>query len=249
MRNNFSRLPLKPFSYLCCMKKHFYFFLLAGLGLFACKSSSIGLDSEREHDIKVYHRAIDFGDIGTAIYSIHSLLARDTANHSYYDSLALLYYNSSNFPQAVQAAQIALRSQPNNTKLMQVVADGAKKMGKGEVALPYLLKLSETTHNPEFNYEAAIIQFYGKKYDEAEKAAITTLNDPASDKYFVVIAMGNGKEQKVPLKAALHNLLGFIRQKQGKKDEAKDNYLKAIAIYPEFVLAKNNLDSVNTAKK
>jgi tetratricopeptide (TPR) repeat protein len=226
------------------MKKHIFSYLIAALILSSCNQQNNSV-AEKQHDIMVYHQAVSFGDIGTAIYSIHSLMARDTANLSYYDSLAVLYYNSNNFPQAIQAGQKALLKEPNSEKLMRIVSDAAKRMGKAEIALPYFLKLSELTKNPEFDYEAAVLRFYGQQYDEAEKGINKVLDMSSSDKYFVVIVASDNKQQRVPLKAALLNLLGFIRQKQDKKDEARDNYQKSLAIFPDFILAKNNLEALN----
>lgn len=202
-----------------------------------------------EHDKKVYHQAVEYGDVGTAIYAIHSLLARDTSNISYYDTLSMLYFESRNYPQAVQAAQKALTKDPNNQKLMQVMANSYKYMGRGDVALPYFLKLSELSSDPQFAYEAAVIEFYGKQYPEAESAINKLMNSPSSENYSVSVPSGQGKEQPVPLRAALYNLLGYIKQNQGKTDEAKTAYQKALDLYPEFILAENNLNELKKKGK
>lgn len=225
-------------------------FSFAAILLFSsCTDEKKQLEKANAHDIKVYHQAAEYGDVGTAIYAIHSLLARDTSNIAYYDTLSMLYFESRNYPQAVQSAQRALAKDPDNEKLLQVVANSYKYMGRGDVALPYFLKLSEITNNPQFAYEAAVIEFYGKQYTEAEAAINKLLNSPASENYSVGVPSGQGKEQPVPLRAALYNLLGYIKQNQEKPEEAKTAYQKALDLYPEFILAENNLKELQKNKK
>ena len=223
-------------------------FLLTPLLFSACNSSKEAdaqSAKEKGYIVATYHRSIEFGDMGAAIYSIQSLLSRDTANYSYYDSLAILYYNSRNYPQALKAADRAIMKYPNEEKLLRLMADAAKKMDRDDLALPYFLKLIEITKDPKIQYEAAVSEFYSKHYDDAEKAVNTTLQTPGTEKVYVKIIADGGKQQDVPLHAALYNLLGFVREKQGKKPEAADCYRKALEIFPDFILAKNNLEATN----
>ena len=180
-------------------------FIISCLLLFACKQSKESdsqKDKEKEYIIATYHRTIDFGDIGGAIFSIQSLLSRDTSNYSYYDSLAILYYNSNNFAQSFKAADKALVKYPNSPKLIRLMAEDAKRMGRDDLALPYLLKLNEGSKDPQLQYEIAVSRFYNKNYEDAEKAVMETMKVPNSDHVFVLIAAADGKQQKVPMHAA-----------------------------------------------
>ena len=231
------------------MRKHLLFAVTAIL-FFACKpapSPEKQVDEEKGRYERMYHRAIQLGDMGVAIFCTHYLLEKDSGNYSYYDTLSMLYYNANDFPQAIMSAQRALVKFPNNpntTKLLQCVAESAKRLRNDKLALPYFMKLAELTKNPSYEYEVAFTEFYGQDYDNAEKSVNKSLASPATDKYYVTLSAGEGKSEKVPLKAALYNLLGFIREKQNKKAEARECYRKALEIFPEFIKAKQNLASL-----
>src|SRR4051812_100645 len=105
---------------------YFYItFLGAVFCMFSCKNSQKNhIQKEMDHEIKLYHQAIKFGDVSTAIHAMQSLLAWDSTRTSYYDTLAVLYFHSQNYPQAVQSAQMVLDKNPNNEKLLQLAAHG-----------------------------------------------------------------------------------------------------------------------------
>ena len=71
------------------------------------------------------------------------------------------------------------------------------------------------------------------------------INDPLALKETIGIGSDDGR-QNVPLKAAALNLRGIILTEINMKDKSKEALEAALKVYPEFALAKKNLDALNT---
>lgn len=60
--------------------------------------------------------------------------------------------------------------------------------------------------------------------------------------YASEIALWQDTAQKSPDKARVFNNLGYVYQLAGHKEEARQAYLRALALQPEFTRAANNLE-------
>jgi len=58
-----------------------------------------------------------------------------------------------------------------------------------------------------------------------------------------------GGSQKVPLRAAAHNVKGIIAMDLNQPDIAKQQFETAIKLFPDFVLAQGNLVAIEQSKK
>jgi len=221
--------------------------IFAGV-LTSCDSPENQKKSAIAHELKVFNQAYEYGDIGTAIYAVHSMIIRDTAQTHLYDTLALLYYNSQNFNQAIKSANYSMKRKGESAKMLLVVANSLKFSNRNAEALPYFFKLAEATKNPTYVYEVAVLSFYNNDINKATEAANQLLNTPGAEKYYVNINFNNNQVQSVPIRAALLNLLGFIAQKNGDMALAKERYQAALDYFPDFILAKNNLGLVSKSK-
>ena len=202
-----------------------------------------------DHEIKLYHQAIKFGDVGTAIHAMQSLLVWDSSHTSYYDTLAVLYFHSQNYAQAVQAAQEVLDKDPNNEKLLQVAAHACQILERFDMAIVYYTKIASVKPSPVVNYELASCYFYLKDNKNVMANSDKVMADKSSDTMKVNITFNNGQErQDVPVKAACYNLLGTMYMTDHKKEDALTNYNKALEIFPQFGLAKQNVDYINGNK-
>ncbi|MGZ5243532.1 MAG: tetratricopeptide repeat protein [Bacteroidia bacterium] len=219
----------------------FFFLLLCAL-VSSCKDNN---NSGAEHDIQVYHQAIRFGDMGTAIHSMHSLLARDTTQFKYYDTLGVLYFQSNNYPQAIQAAQNVLERDTNNLKMVEISARAYQAIGQFDMAVPFFVRVAKLDNNPEALYQVGVCQFYMQQFDAAEQSVNKVIEDPkAKDMELVIGFNNNSRQQQVPLLAAAYNMLGSIKYQQGNSSAARENFGRAIALYPDFTLPKENLEKL-----
>ncbi len=208
----------------------------------SCKENK---NAGADQDIKVYHQAIRFGDMGTAIHSMHSLLARDSSQFKYYDTLGVLYFQSNNYPQAIQAAQNVLEKDTSNLKMVELSARAYQAIGEFELAMPFFVRVAKLGNNPEALYQLGVCQFYMQQFDAAEQSVNKVIADPKTKEAELIIGFNNNsRRQQAPLLAAAYNMLGSIKYQQGNSAAARENFGKAIAIYPEFELPKENLEKL-----
>ncbi len=219
--------------------------------VFSCKNSDKAhVQFEMEHDIKLYHQAIKFGDVGTAIATMQSLLVWDSTKTNYYDTLAVLYYHSQNYAQAIQSAQIILDKQPDNMKLLQIVSHSYQYIGRQDLAIPFFLKIAEIQPDPVVHYEVAACYFAIKDSGKIKTYIDKIMSDKRSDTTKVTISFNQGRNQQdVPVKAACYNLLGTLSANEHQKNEALKDFNLALALYPDFELARQNADFTNKLKK
>jgi tetratricopeptide (TPR) repeat protein len=229
----------------------FYIMVLGGfLSLFSCKNSENDhIRREMDHDIRMYHQAIKFGDVGTAIHAMQSLLAWDSSHKSYYDTLAILYFHSQNYPQAIQSAQVILDKDPNNIKLLQIVAHGYQYLGRQDMAIGYYTKLEAIKPEPLVYYELASSYLFLRDTGKINLYIGKIMNDKRSDTTKVHITFNQGhNEEDVPVKAASYNLLGTLLMNENNKEQAKAEYSRALEIEPHFALARQNLEFIEKEK-
>jgi tetratricopeptide (TPR) repeat protein len=231
------------------MRSSFFYIMVLGgfFCLFSCKNPNSAHDQKLiDHDIRMYHQAIKFGDVGTAIHAMQSLLAWDSTHTSYYDTLAVLYFHSQNFPQAIQSAQVILDKDPKSVKLLQITAHSYQYLNRHDMAIAYYTKLEEIKPDPLVYYELASSNFYIRDVAKVMDYTGKIMADKRSDTTKVNISFNQGREQQdVPVKAAACNLLGTMEMNRDRKTEAAENYKKALQIFPDFGLAKQNLNFIN----
>lgn len=218
--------------------------------LTSCKNSNKAhVQLETEHEVKLYHQAIKFGDVGTAIATMQSLLVWDSTKTNYYDTLAVLYYHSQNYAQAIQAAQVIFEKQPDNIKLLQIASHSYQYIGRQDLAIPFYLKIADLQPDPVVHYEIAACYFAIKDYSKMNEFIEKIYSDKKSDTTKVTISFNQGRnEQDIPVKAACYNLLGTLSANEHKNQDAIKQFNEALILSPTFELAKQNLDYVNKHK-
>jgi tetratricopeptide (TPR) repeat protein len=208
--------------------------LAAGCQEFGSKPASAG------HDIAVYHQAMHVGDINTAIYAIHSALEVEK-DSKYYDTLAILYFRNGRYPQAAMSAEEFLKSEPANEKMLNIAARSYEMLDLHDSALTYFNKLEAINKNPEYTYQSATALFKTNRIAEAKTAAEKVVNDPRADTMQMIIS-NDGEQEVAPLKSAAFNLLGTISHLQNDDKKAKAYFDASLMLYPDFTLAKNNIE-------
>jgi tetratricopeptide (TPR) repeat protein len=225
--------------------KWLFYCILCSAGLLASCRQSISdktpqESAEASHDIAVYHQAIKFGDMGTAIHAMHSLIARDTTQRNYYDTLAILYYHSQNYPQAIQAAQMILEKNQDDKNMLEVAAHSYQALNRQDLAVPFYEHLAEVTKETKYVYDIADAYFKANVWDSAANYANSIIEKDKDDTGKVLIAFEQ-EQQMVSVIAAAYNIRGSVAFDQHKKDAAIADFNKALAIFPDFKLAQSNL--------
>jgi tetratricopeptide (TPR) repeat protein len=164
------------------------------------------------------------------------------------DTLTYLYYNSGNHVQVVLLGKEILEKQPERPEILELVAVSQQNLGLLKEALESFEKLHLLTKDVYRLYNVATLQYMLKRYGECSETLNAILASDAGDQK-VSITDNNGKSQEVPLKAAAFNMRGVVALEINQTDVAKQNFQKALELFPEFALAKANLDNAVSPKK
>ncbi|MFN8395451.1 MAG: hypothetical protein U0176_12475 [Bacteroidia bacterium] len=205
------------------------------------------LDMHKHYD-RMFHQSLEFGDMAVATEAIYGLLSLHPDSTALLDTLAALYFQRAAWPQVILVSTEILAKNPTNQGALELRAVANQSMGRAKEALEDYEQLYGKTRNPYHLYEITALQFAMKRFGECEASVQRLINDPEIKDKQIDITMQDGRAQEVPLLAAALNLSGVMSLEQGKKDSAKAAFEAALKAYPEFVLAKNNLDSLNNLK-
>jgi len=229
------------------MKRSNFYIMVLGvvLCMVSCKNSS--KTELIDHEIKVYHQALNMDDDLTAIHAMQSILAWDSTQTKYYDTLALLFFHTQNYLGATHCARLVLEKDPNNADILALAGNSYQELGRFDLAIPVYAKLMEVKPNIVLNYELAKCNLYSQDTAGAHKYINVMLHDKSSDSTKINIAYNSDHDhQMVSLKAAAYNLLGSMQIGQEKRSEALLSFQKALAIFPGFELAKQNINIVKS---
>lgn len=227
------------------MRTKFYIMLIMTALISACGNQQAENEAlEQMHDVKLYKQARVFNDYTTAISAAHSILVRDPSKTEYYDSLLMLYFESARYPQAVDLASYMLQKFPDNQKYLEVMARSFQSAGKYQQAEQVFKRLREVTSDPNYDYQLATMFFNAGDMKQAETYAQILLKTPKIDTSTVKLLSGQVGEQKIPLTAAIYNLIGSVRYRERNISAARDAFEKALSIDSSFYLAKENLSKL-----
>lgn len=196
-------------------------------------------------ELKVYHLAISFSDYEVAKNSMFSLIAKYPSRIDYLDSLARIYFAMGAYPQALGAADIVLKSQPDNQQILELSAICQNAMKNEKEALSIYEKLYGKTNSVYHLYQIAVLQYSLQRNGECSKSIETILADKNAMTEKIQISYDEQNAQSVPLAAAAYNLRGVLSRNLKENEKAKSDFNEALKIFPEFQLAKNNLEMMN----
>jgi tetratricopeptide (TPR) repeat protein len=218
--------------------------ILALLSFFWGYSQNNNTDAIRfeKEILKAAHR---IGDPSVATSSIYRLIALEGENSTYKDSLAYIYFSARQYAPCFMMATEVLERDPNHIQMLELKGVSLEALGAYTKAVEIYEKLFSITKNNFHGYTLAKLEFTLKKYDTAIKTIERTekLND--TGKVNVTFAINQTHEQNVILLAAISYLKGLIAIELKNFDLAKASLTKALDIQPDFVLAKEKLDSLN----
>jgi len=193
---------------------------------------------------QIIKKAKKIGDPSVATASIYRLIALEGENSTYKDSLAYIYFSSRRYAPCFMIATEVLKREPNHVEMLEMKAISLESLGAFDKATEVYQQLFKILKNNFHGYTIAKLQYSTKKYEEALKTIqeVEKLND--TGKYKVTYAINQNHNQQVELLASIAYLKGLIAIELDKNDLAKSSFEKAIKIQPDFVLAKEKLESL-----
>ncbi len=192
--------------------------------------------------LKSAHRV---GDPAVATASIYRIIALEGKNSTYKDSLAYIYFAARQYAPCFMMATEVLERDPNHQNMLEIKGVSLESLGAYTKASETYEQLFAKSKNNYHGYTLAKLKYTLKKYDEALKviSAAEKLND--TGKYKITFAINQTHEQEVLLIAAISYLKGIIEVELKKPELAKASLNKALTVQPDFVLAKEKLESLN----
>jgi len=222
------------FSILCCSSKDVY-------------AQATANDAAALH-YKIYQQALSLNDFGTAIQSLHYLVAMDSVKYgNYEDTLAILYTQINAFSPAYILANRLLTQKGYSEIRLQIKGIAAKNMSLPIEAINAFNELFNRTNNPAYGMELLQMEYGIRRIGESIVTGNKVLNAlPLNDSSQVNMPrLQNQSIQSVSMRAAVHNILGLAYLDLQDKKSAVSHFEEALKYTPDFEQAKNNLAVAN----
>ncbi|MCS7297357.1 MAG: tetratricopeptide repeat protein [Bacteroidia bacterium] len=194
---------------------------------------------------KIYEQGVKYNDPLLQIFALHWQLAEEGERFGLRDTLAQTYFKAGFFRQAIAVSEELLREQPRNADLAEVRALSYFYLQDSKGALEAYEKLYEITQSPQHLYQVITLQFNLQRYGECQMNIDRLLSMPESERLTVRISTPEGQTQDVPLRAAALNVRGVLFRLQKEDERARKAFEEALKIFPDFLLAKGNLEEMN----
>jgi tetratricopeptide (TPR) repeat protein len=197
-----------------------------------------------QHYAMKYATAVQWSDYDVAKDALYDLIVLNPGNDSLIYDLAIFYYQNQKYPSAVMVSQELLKRNPKNTGALEIAAVGYENLGVSDKALQSYESLYLLNNNSATLYKMAFLQYRLKRYKESNTSADILLASKEAEALKITYNDASNKPKEYAMKVALLNLKGMVAQDQGDKVNAKKFYDQALAIAPDFGLAKDNLSKL-----
>jgi tetratricopeptide (TPR) repeat protein len=194
-----------------------------------------------QHFIRKYSLASQWNDYSVAKDALYDLIIENPANDSLLFTLAYIYYDTKEYAPTLLISQTLLGRNPKNVNYLEMAAVSAESLGVYDKALQSYETLYLLTNSVNTLYKIAFLQFDLKRYNESLTNVNILLGNPeiATQKVFFNDAANKSKEYV--MKVSVLNLKGLILDVTGDKPGARKSYQEALALAPDFKMAKDNL--------
>lgn len=224
------------------MTKFIFGFLLmfvTGGNLLVAQTSTDPFDVQ----MRFYKSALKNYDLQAATVALYTMQALKPERADLNDSLALLYFAGERYAQAYLVGQAIVNADPKRNDMLEMVAVSKQNLGMIKESLADYEKLYSADKSVYFLYQMATLQYQLKRYGECIASLDQILASADADKQKVPTRVQNGS-QDAPMKAAAYNVKGVCALELNQPEIAKENFNKALQIFPDFVLAKTNLETM-----
>ena len=190
-------------------------------------------------------QALAYGDKIIAANSMYNIIALEGPQSNYKDSLAYLYFNGANYVSTFLVTNDIIKNKPNNIELLEMNAISLESMGVLEKAAEAYNNLFLKTNNNFHAYKLAGLQLALNKFNEAFVSIKKADALPDNGTLQVRFQVNKNYSQNVKLKPAIAYIEGVINMNLKKDAAAKQSFERAIQLFPDFVLAKSRLETLN----
>ncbi len=216
--------------------------------LFVATSIVAQTNNTLELQQKKIKLALSYNDKEAAATAMYSIIAMEGEQSTYKDSLAYMYFNDAKYISSFLVTNDILKYKPNNIELLEINAISIENMGALDKAVEVYSNLLSKTKNNYHAYKLATLQVATKKYVDAYKSikGADLLEDSGTIK--VSFQVNKNYNQSVDLKAAIAYLEGIILLNMNKETEAKLSFMRAVNLFPDFVLAKSKITTIENSE-
>ncbi len=225
------------------MKKTIILLTLSAI-IFACNNAP----TEPNNNKALFEKSMAVKDYHTAILAIQYMLLKDSTLNLYEDTLPELYIATQNIEAADYYVTKVLVRKPNDERFLQIKALCAQQKGKVEEEFDIYNKLYASTNKLSYLYQITAFQFSTGQIEQAAQN-LATLETKAATKDSVDFALSETEKQKVPLLAAVYNMKAYMQAQKRDLPGAKKYFESALKIFPNFVMAKRNLQQLMQGAK
>lgn len=205
--------------------------------------------AKQEEFLSLYRRALSYNDLGSAAYALTGVLQYG-GDPKFNDSLALVYYNMNNLGGAYKLAGEINAKDAKNITALTLLADISGRAGEVKKSVEWYEKLIQEVPSPFNFYQLATKQFILERNLECKQSLQKAMADSAqASQQKVRLDIGEGYGEDVPVLAAAMNMMGALAYKEKDTAGAAAWYKKAIEAFPQFVIAKQNLEELNKPAK
>lgn len=220
--------------------------LISGFGFNALSQQADTIPPvELQRQVFVYGLATKYGDRQIAKSSLYNILSITPRNIAILDSLALLYFQDSEYASAALVSQDILTYAPDNLLATEIAAISFEALGVKDRAVNYYEKLYLGNNDMGVLYQASLLQYQLKRYAESNVNLDIILGNPESENQFLNVQVNQLNTQQIPMRAGVYRLKGMISQDMGDIAEAKAHYTKALELAPDFNPVKRQLEALN----
>jgi len=200
------------------------------------------LSAASQHYFAKYATASRWNDMTVARDALYDLIVENPTNDSLIFTLGYYYFETQSYASSLLISQDLLARDSKNVSYLELAAVSAQELGVHDKALQHFESLYLVNNNIATLYQIAFLQFNMKRYTECLASANILLARPEAATTNVVFNDPQGKQKEYPMKVAVINLKGLVALEQGDKATAKKIFNEALALAPDFVPARDNLE-------
>ena len=228
--------------------------LMSILALAACKptpSSPVSAkpaDTTLAHLKSAYARSAEYDDINVAAGLAYQLIEADPEfAGKWKEELAKIYFASQRQVSCQNVCDDLIKNHEGGSKLpiLEMRALGLEALGKKPEATAAWQQAWDKSQSATHALRLAGLFFDSDKLTETDQTITAGLSAKDIETASIALPKSRDEMQTVPAAAALHNLKALLLSKRypDQKDAIKAELDAALALAPEFELAKRNLAS------
>lgn len=195
--------------------------------------------------LKVFKQAMTSNDVPTGIIALNYYVNEQGANSVYEDTLAMLYMQEGSFVQCYYWTDKRLKVKPDDNNLTEMKGICLEKLRQPKEAITIFELLYGKTQSPYHAYKLMELQYSIKRLAECLATAASAEKLQYKPEYTMTYNTGE-QTGRTYLQAGVYNIHALALYDLDKKAEAKIYFEKALALDSNFVLARQNLEALNS---